>query len=138
MRKILLSQIMVIMIALFSINIAFADSIHWQSYSNNVFETAKKSKKLVLLFGKAEWCHWCQLMRSSSYTSSTIIDIVNKYYVPVFVDIDRDSRIADSYGISAVPTTIILNGDRKVIDSTTGYLTTDALARMLRNNAGSS
>lgn len=120
---------------LFFANTCFAAGINWHNYSSSVFDQAKKQNKLVLIFGKAEWCHWCQQMKKEVYTNDDVIQQVNSHYIAVYVDIDNDAAVANHYQISGVPTTIIMNGDRQVLKSESGYLSASELSSLLSNAA---
>lgn len=121
----------------FSMGACFAESINWQPYSSASFAKAKKQHKLVLLFGKANWCPWCKRMKSDTFTDSSVVNLINRNYVPVMIDIDEQSSVADRYNISVVPANIILTGDYKVIDSRTGYLSASQMSSFLRSNTNS-
>lgn len=114
---------------------SLAASISWHRYSEAAFSLAKKENRLVLLFGKAAWCPWCRRMQNEVFTNGTVIGLINKYYIPVVVDIDNDAAIADSYHISGVPANIIMNSDYKIIDSKMGFVDANEMASFLRSNA---
>lgn len=120
-----------------AVQTCLAADINWQPYSSSIFAKAKKQHSLVLLFGKATWCPWCRRMKSDTFTDSTVINLINKHYIPVSIDIDDDSSIASRYQMSVVPVVIILDGDYKIIDSKTGYMGASSMASFLRRNAAS-
>lgn len=122
-------------VVLGTINACFADSINWQPYSSAAFAKAKKEHRHVLLFGKANWCPWCRRMKNETFSNSTVISLINKNFVPVMIDIDDQSSVADRYDISVVPASIILTGDYKVVASKTGYLSASEMSTFLRNNS---
>lgn len=98
-----------------------SQNIQWQEYSDKVFQEAKKSHKHVLLYGKADWCHWCQKLNATTWTDPAVILLVQAHYIPVRVDIDRESDIADRYQINITPTIIILDDNAQVVQTHTGY-----------------
>lgn len=116
----------------FAVSTSFAASINWQSYSSSAFATAKKEHRKVLLFGKASWCPWCRRMMSNTFPDSTVANIINKSYVPIMIDIDNNTTVADEYDIKVVPTMIILTADKKIVDSSTGYKDASEMAQFLR------
>jgi thioredoxin-like negative regulator of GroEL len=95
-------------------------SIKWQTYSDAAFADAKQQHKLVLLFGKATWCPWCQEM-TRSFKDPGVATIVMYNFIPVLVDIDADAPIAKQYKILSLPTMIILDGDKKILETFTGF-----------------
>lgn len=123
-----------LLVTLFS-GICSAADINWQSYSSAAFAKAKKEHRLVLLFGKASWCPWCRRMKSETFSDNSVIELVNKNYVPVMIDIDENASIADRFDISVVPANIILTGDYRVVATKTGYIGASEMSSFLRNNA---
>lgn len=117
-----------------SMTACFAEDINWQPFSDSTFAKAKKQHRMVLIFGKATWCPWCRRMKSETLTDSTVISLINNNYVPVMIDIDEQSNVADRFNISVVPANIILTGDYQVVDSKTGYLSVSQMTSFLRSN----
>ena len=124
-----------ILVTLFTLasTTCFAD-INWQPYSKNVFTKAKQEHKLVLIFGKAEWCPWCRKMKDNTYSDSAVVSLVNKHFIPVRVDIDNDAGLASNYDITVVPKTIILDENARTVDSLTGYIDSGAMLKFLQSN----
>lgn len=129
----LMTTLFFVMIA--SISTAFAASIDWQSYSSDVFSKAKSEHRLVLIFGMATWCPWCSRMTSEVFTDSRVVDLVNKYYIPVMVDIDNEPDTAKQYNMYGVPASIIINGDYKIIEKKMGFVSQSRMASLLYRNA---
>lgn len=138
MRLQSISRIILCFFLALGVSTCFAADINWQTYSKSSFAKAKKEHRLVLLFGKASWCPWCRRMKSETYSNNSVIELVNKYYIPVMVDIDDEASIADKYNISSVPTVIILDGDYKIVDSKAGFQDVSDLVKMLQSNAKAS
>ena len=47
---------------------------------------AVESQKKVLIFGYAEWCTYCLKMRNESLPDSSVVDAINRYFIPVQLD----------------------------------------------------
>ena len=114
----------------FSAN-ADSTNIRWQTYSDEAFNQAKEDHKLVLLFAKATWCPWCQQM-AVSFKDQGVTLLVNANFIPVLVDIDKDEKIAKQYRILNLPTLIILDGNKKVLETDHGLLQPQDLANKLK------
>ena len=108
-------------------------TIKWVSYSNNIFKSAQSKHKQILIFGKAEWCHWCQQMKSDVFIDPQVIQLINEKYIPVIVDIDEDATIANQYNITSTPTFIILNANKTVANTFYGYMPASELMSSLRD-----
>lgn len=113
-------RITFVLLTLLVFNHAYAASISWQKYSTRIFSQAKKSGKLILIYGKAGWCHYCQKM-NGTFNDGSITMIVNNNFIPVKVDIDTDQAVASSYNISSVPTILIVDANNRVLDTFAGY-----------------
>ena len=77
------------------------ETINWRDWSDEAFNEAEQTGKLVLLDISAVWCHWCHVMDETTYSNPTVVDIVNKSFVPVRVDNDRNPDINTRYNICA-------------------------------------
>lgn len=96
-----------------------AHEIKWSHCSDTVFEQARQEDKPVLLSISAVWCHWCHVMDEESYSYRPVIDLINKYYLPVRVDSDRRPDINRRYNMGGWPTTVVLTPDGYIIDGGT-------------------
>lgn len=112
-----------------------ATSIAWQPYSPAAFAEAKKEKKLVLIFGKAEWCPWCRATRNKVLTDPMVIQVVNQYYVPVMLDVDKEAILANQYDIRQLPTFVVSDANYKVRHTFAGYREPQDVAAMLEGVA---
>lgn len=130
--------ILFIMLSLcFSFHISEAAGIRWESYSNQVFEDAKKNHKWILMVSTSNFCEWCKKMDSTTFSDPTVIALINEHFIPVILNVDDNSDIADRYKINDLPTTIIFdsNGNQKQFIG--GYTTTDKYLLILKNIASS-
>ena len=79
------------------------------------FATVKESEKTVLLDFYADWCGPCRMV-------SPIIDEIAEENPDILVgkvNVDRESALAEAFGVSSIPTLIVLkNGN--VVNRVTG------------------
>jgi len=116
---------------LFSAN-TFSQSIKWESFSMVIFERAVKENKLVLLDLKANWCHWCHVMDDSTYSNKEVIDYINKHFIAVEADQDRNPDLAIKYKDYGWPATIVFNKDKGEIVKRAGYFSPKDFLRLLK------
>lgn len=83
--------------------------IRWREWSNDAFDEASRTDKLVLLDLFAPWCHWCHVMDDTTYSDPAVIRIVNEEFIPVRVDIDQRPDISERYNRGGFPTTAFLS-----------------------------
>jgi thioredoxin-related protein len=108
-----------------------ANKIEWQDWSRGIFETAKKEHKLILIYGKVSWCHWCQKMDSSTFPDPAVIQLVNSHYVPVLVDIEQDMAVRERYHISEIPSLIVIDRHNREVRRFYGYASANTVVREL-------
>ncbi|MDR2386662.1 MAG: thioredoxin family protein [Deltaproteobacteria bacterium] len=76
---------------------------------------AKLENKMVMLYFWAVWCGNCQNFSDKVLSDPKIIDALNKDFVFVSIDIDKDKVTSQGFRVRAVPTTIFLENDGKPV-----------------------
>ena len=64
--------------------------VHWQTWSKNTLEQAKKKSKPILLSIGYASCHWCHVMAHESFEDKETADLMNRYFLNIKVD--REER----------------------------------------------
>ena len=64
--------------------------VHWQIWSSETIEFAKKHSKPILLSIGYASCHWCHVMAHESFEDKDTADLMNKYFINIKVD--REER----------------------------------------------
>lgn len=91
-----------------------ANEIKWLDFEEGL-KRAKKENKLILLDISAKWCHYCNLMETTTYSDKEVIKIINEKFIPVKVDADLRKDINKKYNQGGLPTTAILTQDGTLI-----------------------
>ncbi len=112
-----------------------AAEINWHAWSKDAFDEARVSGKPILLSISAVWCHWCHVMDETTYSHPSVIDIINRDYVPVRVDNDVRPDINQRYNMGGWPTTAFLTSSGDILTGGT-YLPPDQMASALVRVAG--
>src|SRR5690348_3053966 len=107
-----------------------ASEINWHTWSPAAFEEAKETRRPILLSISAVWCHWCHVMDETTYSHPTVIDIINRDYVPVRVDNDVRPDINQRYNMGGWPTTAFLTSSGDILTGGT-YIPPDQMASAL-------
>ncbi|MCE5197623.1 MAG: DUF255 domain-containing protein [Armatimonadota bacterium] len=105
--------------------------VNWRDWGDEAFEDSKRTGRPVLLDISAVWCHWCHVMDETTYSNPTVVDIINRDYIPVRVDNDRNPDINARYNMGGWPTTAFLTHNRDVITGST-YIPPERMAAMLK------
>src|SRR5947208_9170145 len=79
--------------------------IQWLDWSKESFEKARAEGKPILLDIKGSWCHWCHVMDETSYSDPSIVDALNKKFVPIRGDTDKRADVKRRYKKGSTATT---------------------------------
>jgi len=108
-------------------------SIKWQPWSDDVFRQAKAEHKLIVLDLHAVWCHWCHVMDEKTYQNPSVIEFINKYFIPVSVDQDARPDLSSRYQDYGWPATVIFNSDGKEREILSGYSEPEEFLTILKD-----
>ena len=106
--------------------------IKWQPWSNTLFDQSKQTHHLIFLYTKSKWCHWCQQMDTETFKDTPLINLINTNFIPVQIDIDKNSDVALLYNIVNLPSIIILDADNKTVKTFAGFFPSDKLKNYLQ------
>lgn len=109
-------------------------TIDWQQDVRRGLEEATATGRPVLVKFGARWCGACQRMRSETFVSPQMIDLVNSCFVPVDVDVDQNGELARSLRIESVPTVIVLSPQGKTLERIEGFRSVSQLVPILERH----
>jgi len=87
---------------------------------------APAAKKHQILFFSASWCGPCYRMKTETIPRVAIPGHTLKY-----IDTDADPYTANSYGVTELPTYVVLDGDGKPYRRGSGFRGVDQWIRFL-------
>lgn len=99
-------------------------SITWQRDLNRAFDVAKAEGKLIVVDVYTDWCGWCKKMDKIIYSDPAVVALSRQQ---VFVKLNAEDRnqgqsFARQMGVGGYPTTIILDGQARVLQLAKGYI----------------
>jgi|HubBroStandDraft_5_1064220.scaffolds.fasta_scaffold639446_2 thiol:disulfide interchange protein len=110
--------------------------IPWQTDFESARQAAATQGRPLFVDFSATWCGPCQMMAQTTWTDASVAKALNGY-VPVSVDIDAEGDLANKYGISAVPTLLVVDpGTGKVVKQITGALDPESFKDWLSSPVG--
>jgi thiol:disulfide interchange protein len=99
-------------------------AIKWHRDLRQAIEVARAEGKLVVVDLYTDWCGWCRKMDKTVYADPAIVALSRQ---EVFVKINAEDggegqQFARKMRVRGYPTTIILDGQGKVLSVAQGYI----------------
>ena len=86
---------------------------------DDVFDAAKNTKGVVLLYFTDESCSWCYKLKPI-FKNPEVQKIINKYFF-VEIDITDNPELYNFYKITTIPAYMLVDGNKKIIIRGMGY-----------------
>ena len=80
----------------------------------------EQDKPLLIVFG-ASWCTFCHKLERETLGDKRITALVERNFIPVHLDFDRDAKIAKILEVERLPCTVILSPQADLLVKHEGY-----------------
>lgn len=110
---------------------AFSDGINWQSYDKGLAMAKAQNKKIFLYF-HADWCHYCKKMKKTTFKNADLINYLNKHFISIMVNVDKEKKIARFYRVRGLPTLWFLKDDSTKLSRIPGFVQAHTLVNVLK------
>jgi len=97
------------------------DSIRWQTTLENAKRIAAQNNQLILVHFWAPWCGACRRMEQEVFTDPTVGAALGMAYVPCKLNADSFPTTAKQYGITMLPTDVIITADGQLVQKMQGF-----------------
>lgn len=106
--------------------------IEWSTNVDRAFRESRTSGKPVVMKLGADWCNACRRMDRETFSRSAITRLIQSCFVPLRVDIDDQTRLAENLRITAVPTVIVFSPEGEVLQRIEGFQSDEKMQTTLR------
>jgi len=108
-----------------ALNSAWAKPPGWSTdYWEQIRKSAKEAKPVVLHF-RAEWCGPCKVMEKETLKNDAIRDVMKHDFVGIYIDIDKEPEIAARYGVTQLPSDLVVDSCETPLLASQGKLAPD-------------
>jgi protein disulfide-isomerase len=90
-------------------------AVRWQWNLETAKQIAVQSNRLVLIHFWAEWCGPCQAMERMVFSRPEVAAALEREYVPCRLNLDQFPSTANQYGVTKIPTDVIITPQGQMI-----------------------
>ncbi|MBN2474735.1 MAG: thioredoxin family protein [Pirellulales bacterium] len=95
-------------------------AIRWEPTVENAKMRAAQSDRLVLIHFWADWCGACRRMEREVLQQPEVAAALQTYFVPVRINADYFPATRKQYGVTALPTDVIITSRGELVDRLRG------------------
>jgi thioredoxin-like negative regulator of GroEL len=92
--------------------------------------SVQQNKPLLILFS-ASWCTYCHKLQRETLGEKPLVAYVERNFVPVLLDFDKDAYIAQVLEVESLPCTVVLSPQADLLIRKVGYAKADAFQETL-------
>jgi thiol-disulfide isomerase/thioredoxin len=107
-------------LTLLGTQLAAEEPLVWESNLERAQQAAAQSNRLVLVHFWAPWCGWCKWMDAEVFARPEVAKEIQANYVPVKIDADQSPELVKKFGVSGLPTDVVLAPQGQIVNITRG------------------
>ena len=94
----------------------------WNQSVTKAFQDARTTGRPVVVFVGTDWCHYCKLMQSQTWSHPTISKVMRQDFIPLKLDGDRDQEIVKKLVLQGYPATLVYSPNGQQISKKEGFM----------------
>lgn len=94
----------------------------WESNLQTAAAQAASTNRLVLVHFWAHWCQACLRMEQEVFSQPDVQAAIQADYVPVRLNVDHNRALAQQFGISSLPTDVVITPNGRVLQRQPGFI----------------
>lgn len=103
---------------------------YWLNNLDHGKKIAKEQGKFLFIDFTADWCQYCKMMDSNTYTDSAVQKTLAGF-VRVRLDSDKEKDLTETYKVDGLPTLIVADASGKALARVSSYLPPKAMLEFL-------
>jgi thioredoxin-related protein len=109
-----------------------APSIQWIYDLKSAHEQSKETGKPLLIVCGGPWCVYCKKLEKEVLGHPIIAKYINKTFIAVHLDSEKDQRAVQILEVKSLPTTVILSPEADLLGSVEGFVKPRDYASVLK------
>ena len=95
-------------------------AVSWQSDLKAAQkQSARTGRPMLIVFG-ADWCTHCGRFEEKTLNNPTMASYINREFIPVHLDFDKEQKTAEVLEVEALPCTVILSPEADLLGRVVG------------------
>lgn len=103
--------------------------IKWYDYKDGL-EASEAENKIIFLTFYADWCTYCKLMDQKTFTDASVVSNLNKDFVPIKVNSDKEREIAKMYRVTGLPDSWFIS-EKGILGRRPGFIPPEMFLKIL-------
>lgn len=100
---------------------AVGKKLKWHKSLKPAHKLAIESDKPLLIVFGASWCHYCHKLERETLGDERMVAMVERDFIPVLLDFDRDAKVAKILEVERLPCTVILSPEADLLQKSEGF-----------------
>ena len=92
----------------------------------------KSQEKKVFINFYATWCTYCRKMDTTTFKDAAVIAYLNRNFISIKVDVDKQRSVAAQYNISPLPDVWFISEKGEAIGNKPGYIPAKEMLPVLK------
>jgi len=105
--------------------------ISWHPYEEGMALGKSQEKKVFINF-YATWCTYCRKMDTTTFKDAAVIAYLNRNFISIKVDVDKQRSVAAQYNISPLPDVWFISEKGEAIGNKPGYIPAKEMLPVLK------
>ena len=95
-------------------------AVEWQPNLKAAQKQSIRTGHPILIVFSADWCTHCGRFEDKTLGNPTMASYINREFVPVHLDFDKESKTAEILEVEALPCTVILSPEADLLGRVIG------------------
>lgn len=133
-----LLKIVLVLFLLVTIPVSFstagtaeATGVKWYPYEVGM-EKMKAEGKIGFLHFYTDWCTYCKLMNSQTFSDKRVFNYLNENFIPIRINAEQEKQVAQKYGVDRFPSNWFISKDGQNLANRPGFIPPDLMYVMLK------